>query len=271
GLNKVNEDKGHAKFRQEIENKYKGKSGYVCVPYNGESKMYCNCVIKGKIPENFNMPNPDMECSENFFKIAMSSYFNDMNPKNVLKDNKHKKILILLDACATCKDGGIITGLRITHYEEGAGIFSKCSEEKEYEDFNVSNLKIQIPPTNEVNTNTASFTIPAILTHRICDSIFFVTNPEDKYIELKLHIEYNCQGKGKTSKIINLPSIDVNDFNNRVAEMRGLWINLDDGNIKQYVRKNLDYSIEDKIATKWTNPRLDCWTKNEICKENELN
>ena len=99
-------------------------------------------------------------------------------------------MLILLDGCATCSSGGTITCLRVTHHEEAGGIFSKCSDEKEYEAINVKNLTINMPAGNEVDGNTAMFTVPAVLTHRICSNIFYDNVADDKYVDVKLHIEY---------------------------------------------------------------------------------
>uniref|UniRef100_A0A1I8BAM7 Uncharacterized protein n=1 Tax=Meloidogyne hapla TaxID=6305 RepID=A0A1I8BAM7_MELHA len=188
-------------------------------------------------------------CGNGYFDqmkhCALTNFFDDQKPENVPKDNRHKKMLILLDGCATCSNGGKITGLRITHLEESGGFFSKCSKEKEFEAFGVSDLSINIPASNKVDGDSATFTVPAILTHRVCNNIFYENIGTDKYVDVKLHIDY---------------------MYDRVAEIRGLWINLDEGNnIKQYVLKGLTYSIENKMAEGWTDPHLDCWTKNKIC------
>ncbi|KAF7635210.1 hypothetical protein Mgra_00005325, partial [Meloidogyne graminicola] len=176
-----------------------------------------------------------------------------------------KEILILLDGCVTCKEGGIISELRITHLEEEGGIFSGCKEEKEYEAFSVSSLSIKIPPNDKVDGNTASFTVPAVLMHRICDNIFYKAEPKDKYENMKLHIKYSC-GQFKSTKVIRLPSIDVKAHEDRVAEITGLWVNLDSAHTKQYVRKGLKY-FEESFITKWEDPHLECWTEKE-CKLN---
>uniref|UniRef100_A0A915N6V9 Uncharacterized protein n=1 Tax=Meloidogyne javanica TaxID=6303 RepID=A0A915N6V9_MELJA len=279
GLDEKDEPR-HFQFRKDIEANYKGKSGYVCKTY--KNGVYCGCVIRGKLPEKFNLPIPDMDCAENFWKIAtmamcgngyfdqmklcaLTNFFDDQKPENVPKDNRHKKMLVLLDGCATCSGGGTITGLRITHLEEAGGFFSKCDEMKEFEAFSVSDLSINIPASNKVDGNSATFTIPAILTHRVCNNIFYENIAKDNYVNVKLHIDYMCGGN-KAKKVIDLPSIDLKSFKNRIAEIRGLWINLDGGDTKQYVREGLDFKIDDKMAGSWTDPNLDCWTKNEICK-----
>uniref|UniRef100_A0A1I8BCF1 Thyroglobulin type-1 domain-containing protein n=1 Tax=Meloidogyne hapla TaxID=6305 RepID=A0A1I8BCF1_MELHA len=59
----------HLQFRKDVEANYKEKSGYFCKTY--KNGIYCGCVIRGKLPEKFHMPIPDMDCAENFFKIAM--------------------------------------------------------------------------------------------------------------------------------------------------------------------------------------------------------
>uniref|UniRef100_A0A1I8BAN1 Cystatin domain-containing protein n=1 Tax=Meloidogyne hapla TaxID=6305 RepID=A0A1I8BAN1_MELHA len=92
-----------------------------------------------------------------------------------------------------------------------------------------------MPANSKVDSNTASFTIPAVLAHRVCSNLFSLVEASDKY--------------------------------DRVAEMQGIWVNLDEFSRtgKQYVRKGLIYKIENNIAG-WTDPHLECWTKNEVCK-----
>ena len=74
-------------------------------------------------------------------------------------------MLILLDGCATCTKGGTITGFHI-HFEEKGGFFSTCKDEKEYEAFRVTGLSIKMPASGKVDVKTATFSIPAVLTHR---------------------------------------------------------------------------------------------------------
>uniref|UniRef100_A0A1I8BXJ8 Uncharacterized protein n=1 Tax=Meloidogyne hapla TaxID=6305 RepID=A0A1I8BXJ8_MELHA len=253
----------HKLFRKEIENNHKKTTGYVCKKFP-DNVDYCNCVINGKLPTNFNYPNPD---SDDFMKIATARFFGDKKPDNVAKDNEHKQFLVLLDGCATCSKGGTITGLRVTHFEESGGFFSRCSETKEYEAYYVPELKITIPASNKVDIQTASFAVPVTLRHRVCSNIFNTYPASDKYLDIKLHIENNCGGT-KSTKIINLPSIDITFFKDRVAEFRGLWINLDNGKTKQYARKGHSYKLNEKLAETWMYPRVDCWTKKDACKLN---
>ena len=97
---------------------------------------------------------------------------------------------MLLDGCATCSKGGTIIGLRGTHKEESGGFFSRCSEIMEYEAYSVSGLKITMPASNKVDLQTASFSLPAILSHRICGKIFTTPPASNKYLDVKLHIEF---------------------------------------------------------------------------------
>ncbi|KAF7633291.1 hypothetical protein Mgra_00007269 [Meloidogyne graminicola] len=205
----------------------------------------------------------------NYIKqCALANMFEDKKPDAVPKDNLQKKMLVLLDVCASCSNGGMITGIKLTHYEDPFGsIFGGCSEEKKFEDFSISGLSIKLNNGNKVNGNTSSFSIPVILYHRICESIFSKSVASDKYIDMKLHIQYIC-GVSSATKIINLPSIDVTKHKDRVAELRGIWINLDDGNFKQYLFKNNIYTENNKLND-WSNANIKCWTNNkEICNLN---
>uniref|UniRef100_A0A1I8B4U7 C-type lectin domain-containing protein n=1 Tax=Meloidogyne hapla TaxID=6305 RepID=A0A1I8B4U7_MELHA len=108
----------------------------------------------------------------------------------------------------------------------------------EYEAYSVSGLKITMPASNKVDLQTASFSLPAILSHRICGKIFTTPPASNKYLD------------------------------DRVAELSGLWFNLDDGKSKQYERKDITYILNEKLAGNWMDPRVDCWTKNYVCKLN---
>uniref|UniRef100_A0A1I8BFA3 Uncharacterized protein n=1 Tax=Meloidogyne hapla TaxID=6305 RepID=A0A1I8BFA3_MELHA len=249
-------EQSHTLFRKEFENKK--TSGYFCKKLREED--YCGCLIEGKNPTNFKYPNPTAD----FFKIATAEFFECKKPENVAKNDPNKKMLIILDGCATCAKGGTITGLRVTHFEESGGFFSKCSEESEYLAQSVSGLSIKIPASNKVDGNSASFTFPATLAHRVCDNIFTTSVPKDNYVDLKLHIDYNC-GQIKSTKVVKLPSVDVKSFKERVAELRGLWINLDDGKAKQYAMKDRSYIINDKVEG-WKDAKINCWTKDGACK-----
>uniref|UniRef100_A0A914L1D8 Uncharacterized protein n=1 Tax=Meloidogyne incognita TaxID=6306 RepID=A0A914L1D8_MELIC len=148
-----NEGKIH---QHEISKTAKVKDDYVC-----KNHQYCGCVINGKDPRNYNIPVPDTENQDNFFKAvtlpicgnpffdmikrcSLAHYFNDTHPDYMPKDDKGKMILVLLDGCATCKKGGKITGLRVTHRDEDGGFFSQCSDVEEYEAFRVSELNIKV-------------------------------------------------------------------------------------------------------------------------------
>jgi hypothetical protein len=99
-------------------------------------------------------------------------------------------MMIILDGCFTCAKGGKVTGMRLTHFEEGGGLFSACNDEKEYEAFKINHLSINIPASNSVTTNSGSFTLPIILIHRICSNYFKTLAVSEKYVDIKLHVEY---------------------------------------------------------------------------------
>jgi hypothetical protein len=96
----------------------------------------------------------------------------------------------LIDGCATCVQGGTITGLRLTHFEERGGFFSGCSDEPEYNAYKADNLKIKIPPGSKVESNSASFSVPVILMHRSCNNIFYTPKTSNKFNDIRLHIDY---------------------------------------------------------------------------------
>uniref|UniRef100_A0A1I8AYV3 VWFD domain-containing protein n=1 Tax=Meloidogyne hapla TaxID=6305 RepID=A0A1I8AYV3_MELHA len=252
-------------YQEELAKRAKNSTDYAC-----NHKQYCGCIINGKTPQTFNLPTPDLTNKENYFKLAMLSvcgneyydkikrcamahFFNDNKPETMPKDDLDRKILVILDGCATCTKGGTITGLRVTHKEESGGFFSRCSEIMEYEAYRVSGLKITIPASNKVDLQTASFSLPAVLNHRICGKIFTTPPASNKYLDVKLHIEF---------------SLILYYLKDRVAEFRGLWFNLDDGKSKQYERKDITYILNEKFAGNWMEPRVDCWTKNDACKLN---
>ncbi|KAF7633536.1 hypothetical protein Mgra_00007029 [Meloidogyne graminicola] len=220
------EKRSYVLFKEELK-KENNKTGYICKRYGDVNQ--CGCLIEGKIPSTFVLPYPKIKNGKEMFKIAMlpscgnefydimkrcalASFFNDKKPKDVKIDNVNKKILVLLDGCASCKSGGMITGLRITHLEKSGGLLSKCSEIKEFEDYEITNLKIRIP-------EDSSFTLPFILYHRVCEHYFF-------NYKLSSLLNKNCNNI-KGTKIINLPSIDVSAYKERVTELCGIRIKLD--------------------------------------------
>ncbi|KAF7633295.1 hypothetical protein Mgra_00007274, partial [Meloidogyne graminicola] len=193
------------KFYKNMENKNEKITKYDCKIY--EEIEVCGCLFNGKKPVNFVLPKADSYDAENYLKsatipmcghkyfnyikqCALTNMFEDKNPKTVPADNKTKKILIILDGCATCLKGGKITGFKVTHYEDSFGIFSGCSEEKEFEDFAISGLSIKLNKGNKIDGSTASFSIPVILYHRICDGIFSKSVASNKYIDIKLQNKY---------------------------------------------------------------------------------
>uniref|UniRef100_A0A914KTX4 Uncharacterized protein n=2 Tax=Meloidogyne incognita group TaxID=654580 RepID=A0A914KTX4_MELIC len=261
----------HIRFKEEFENSKK-ESGYFCKKY--EDYKYCGCVFKGKLPTAFNFPNYDTDNENEFFKLAtlpvcgneyfnqikrcaMTKFYEDQKPLNAPKNDKYNRMLILLDGCASCTKAGTITGLRVTHFEEDGGFFSNCPEEKEFEAFRVADLSIKIGGI-EVE-NSGAFAVPAVLSHRSCSNILWMNTISDKYVDIKLHVDYSCGGTAST-KIINLPSIDVNSNKDRVVEMRGIYINLDNGHASQYALYDRKYKLYEKVRETWQNAQINCWT-----------
>uniref|UniRef100_A0A915LRG6 Uncharacterized protein n=1 Tax=Meloidogyne javanica TaxID=6303 RepID=A0A915LRG6_MELJA len=176
----------HIRFKEDFEKSSKKESGYFCKKY--EDYKYCGCVFNGKIPTAFNFPNYDTDNENEFFKLATTNFYEDQKPLNAPKNDKYNRMLILLDGCASCTKGGTITGLRVTHFEEDGGFFSNCPEEKEFEAFRVGDLTIKIGGS-EVE-NSGAFAVPAVLSHRSCSNILWMNTISDKYLDIKLHIDY---------------------------------------------------------------------------------
>ena len=101
------------------------------------------------------------------------------------------EFLILLDGCGICPSADAkITGLRVTHFEKGGNWFSRCSDEPEFDAMSVKGLNIGVPKGVDINLKSSSFSLPVILTHRICGQIFSTTVPDNKYINIYLHITH---------------------------------------------------------------------------------
>uniref|UniRef100_A0A915MDS2 Uncharacterized protein n=1 Tax=Meloidogyne javanica TaxID=6303 RepID=A0A915MDS2_MELJA len=129
-------------------------------------------------------------CSFVYFVNSKAHFFNDTYPTNAHKEDKHNPMFVILDGCATCSKGGIITGLSLTHFEASGGFFSKCSEEHEYTAIRVGDLNIKMPASKDIDLHTAKITLPAIMQHRQCGNIFNIYEASNKYEEMKLHIEH---------------------------------------------------------------------------------
>ena len=98
---------------------------------------------------------------------------------------------MLIDGCATCDSDAVITELRVTHYEaDGDSFWSNCVEEPETQDFHAEGLKIAVPAGGNVTLETAAFTVPVVVSHRICKNLFSTKGPENEYKDLKLHIKH---------------------------------------------------------------------------------
>ncbi|KAF7633304.1 hypothetical protein Mgra_00007283, partial [Meloidogyne graminicola] len=257
GIEMKEEKKSYVLFREEL--KKANKTGYICKKYGDINQ--CGCLIEGKIPSTFIFPYSSNKNGKEIFKITtLPSCGNEFY--DIMKTMRFE-MLVLLDGCASCKHGGMITGLRITHLEESGGLLSKCNEIKEFEAFESDNLQIRIP-------EDSSFTLPFILFHRVCEHVFLTLVPSNKYLDIKLHISYtsllnkNCNNI-KGTKIVNLPSIDVSAYKERVVEMRGISVNLDDGNVKQIIRKDDLYTEHNKLGD-WVDGNSDCWINEKNSK-----
>ena len=104
---------------------------------------------------------------------------------------KYLEFLILLDGCAICPSAAAkITGLRVTHFEKGGNWLSHCDDESEFEALSVKDLNIGVKLGENINLGSSSFSLPVILTHRICGQIFSSTVPDKTYTNIYLHITH---------------------------------------------------------------------------------
>nr|CAD2181757.1 unnamed protein product [Meloidogyne enterolobii] len=288
-------DKSDGEFREKkFFETNKGKEGYICEKSSGIE--YCSCLVKGKKSNNFILPTAAPACDEHFLKIALVNkemvlsnceinfkmpmcgnvwfdnikncalinFFEDklFAESNFAKD-RNKKFLILLDGCAICPSAAAkITGLRVTHFEKGGNWLSHCDDESEFEALSVKDLNIGVKLGENINLGSSSFSLPVILTHRICGQIFSSTVPDKTYTNIYLHITHNCGGKESVKKVL-LPDINLDDkkFKFQVAEIRGLKVNLVKDEVKHYVRDGNGHKVIDQVPKVWEDAKVECWWK----------
>nr|CAD2136175.1 unnamed protein product [Meloidogyne enterolobii] len=192
---------------------------------------------------------------------AMVDFYKNQNPYQVkIGDPPSDVVLLMIDGCVLCTSDSHPTNdseitIRLKHAWKPGSKFTSCDETKNVAGELVLNLtqqtfydvlvSTQDPSSSLIedvgnaikyqaylNAYSSSFSIAAVLYHRVCKGIFTRDPEEDYFREIELEVTHNC---GVNKKLfIPLKDIVPSKFKNNMAELRGLMLLLSNSEWMQY-------------------------------------